>query len=43
MQGGILKNFFAWGKAKLAYFAGGKNLFTHFLFNTVIFFITVTE
>jgi hypothetical protein len=29
LQGGILKEFFCRGKTKLAYFAGGKNLFTH--------------
>jgi hypothetical protein len=27
-KGGILKEFFAWGKAKLAYFVWGKNLYT---------------
>jgi hypothetical protein len=27
-NGGILKNFFAEGKIKLAYFVGGKDLFT---------------
>jgi hypothetical protein len=28
LQGGIIKEFFAEGKTKLAYFAGSKDLFT---------------
>jgi hypothetical protein len=30
LQGRISKKFFAVSKSKLAYFAGGKDLFTHY-------------
>jgi hypothetical protein len=31
LQGGIPKEFFVGGKAKMAYFAGDKDLFTFYL------------